>query len=54
LGYTQWVNQGITLNPPPPSESTPSIVNGNFTTVGYPELSYFLKNYFKDNISNDP
>ena len=49
LGALQWSQQGVTLNPPGASNSsnssTPSIASSNRTTSGYPEISYFLKEY---------
>lgn len=54
LAALQWSQQGITANPPPPGNATPSIVSSNATAVGYPEISYYLKeNLLKNNFTGN-
>ena len=54
LGYLQWAQQGVTLHLPG-NNSKPSIfATGNITLSGYPEISYYLKDYFPKTVSDDP
>lgn len=47
----QWATQGIT-NEPASGSATPSVITGNSTASGYPEISYFYTEYFLKKIDN--
>lgn len=57
LAALQWSQQGVTMNPPDTggnsssnaTKPTPSITSSNNTAVGFPEISYFLKDYLLKN-----
>ncbi|CAD8079287.1 unnamed protein product [Paramecium primaurelia] len=42
----QWATQSITNDPDAGTIPVPSVITGNTTSHGYPELSYFYKEYF--------
>lgn len=52
LSVLQWTSQGVTKNPPGGVGGSDSIMSTNNTAEGYPEISYFLEEYFFKKISN--
>lgn len=42
------------MNTPPGVPPTPSVITGNATSHGYPELSYFYTEYFLKKIDSSP
>ncbi|EGR32021.1 hypothetical protein IMG5_098570 [Ichthyophthirius multifiliis] len=48
----QWSQQGISNNPPI-GDKIESITSTNTTTIGFPEISFFLQKYLPNHISND-
>ncbi len=46
LTVLQWTSQGVTKYPPGGVKGTDSVITGNTTAEGFPELSYFHQKYF--------